>query len=132
MWFDPSGYNKHTDKDLDWSIVSGKTGETRVDHVNLHGNNNINKADHGVFYGDPVTTTNNAWKNKGDIMPTTNNGADVYVIPYNNVGYSGGYTGTGQNLNNITIVTKSNTNEIITAYPSYNSSPKWDVNETLW
>ena len=104
--------------DLDWNIVSKKTGETREQHVKLHETNNLQKKDHGVFYGDSKAKINEAWKNKGDIAPTTENGVDIYKISSPNSGYSGGYAGQGQNLNNVTIITKSGTNKIITRYPN--------------
>lgn len=45
---------------------------------------------------------------------------DVYFIPFQNAGFQGGASGQGENLNFIRIVTKKNSNEIITSYPSYN------------
>ena len=105
-------------RSLDWSIVSKKTGETRVQHVNQHMGNNLQKQNHGVFYGDAQHTINNAWNNSSGIRPITGNGIDTYHIPYENSGYSGGYAGQGQNLNNVTIITKQGTNQIITGYPS--------------
>ncbi len=103
---------------LDWSIVS-KKGENRAQHVMKHGANDLQKKSHGVFYGDPVKTTNSAWANKGNIEPITKGGVDKYQIPSQNSGYSGGYSGQGQNLNNVTIITKEGTDQIITSYPSY-------------
>lgn len=41
-----------------------------------------------------------------------------YFIPYPNSGYAGGYAGQGNNLGYVTIITKTNTNQIITGYPS--------------
>ena len=102
---------------LDWSVVN-KKGEGRVQHVSKHGANNVQKLEHGVFNNDPVETTNNAWANKGNVQPINENGVDIYHIPFENAGYAGGTTGNGQNLNYVTIITKQNSNEIITAYPS--------------
>ena len=80
--------------------------------------NNLKKENHGVFIGDPVSVTNFAWINKGDIKPVLQSGVDVYVIPYERAGISGGYAGQGSILNNVTIITKRGTNKIITAFPS--------------
>jgi hypothetical protein len=107
----------------DWSIVSG-SGETRPAHVGLHGSNNLQKPIHGVFYGDPVAVTNEAWTiaQQQGIRPITANGVDIYVVPRPNSGWAGGYTGQGQNINTVTIITRPGTNQIITAYPG-NGTP---------
>ncbi|MBN6078295.1 hypothetical protein HYE59_12395 [Aggregatibacter actinomycetemcomitans] len=94
-------------------------------HVSLHGQNNLQKQSHGVFYGDPVKVTNEAWQNRGGVVPIIEGGTDVYHIPRANSGYSGGYSGQGQNLNHVTIVMRTGTNQIITAFPS--SGPKVTV-----
>lgn len=107
----------HNSNCLDWSIVS-KRGETRTQHVMNHGQNNLQKPSHGVFYGDPVSVTNDAWSNRGNIQPITQNGVDIYQIPRANAGYAGGYQGQGQNLNYVTIITRQGTNKIITVFPS--------------
>jgi filamentous hemagglutinin len=109
---------------LDWSIVS-KTGETRAAHINAqHGNLNLQKPSQGVFYGDPVAVTNDAWaiaQTQG-IKPITANGVDIYVIPRPNSGYAGGYKGVGDNLNFVTILTEPGTSKMITSYPG-NGTP---------
>jgi len=88
-------------------------------HVELHGLDNLQKASHGIFYGDPVSRVNEAWTigQKLGIQPVTVNGADIRVIPRPNAGYAGGFTGQGQNLDTLTIVTKAGTNKIITGFP---------------
>ena len=109
---------------LDWSII-GKAGETRAAHINAqHGNLNLQKPSQGVFYGDPVAVTNDAWaiaQTQG-IKPITANGVDIYVIPRPNSGYAGGYKGVGDNLNSVTILTEPGTSKIITSYPG-NGTP---------
>jgi hypothetical protein len=109
-------------RDLDWSIVN-KSGESRFEHVMKHGSNNLQKDSHGVFYGDPIKTVNSAWLIKGNIKPITQGGTDMYIIPYKNAGYTGGFSGQGTNLNNITIITKTGSNQIITAFPSGSGMP---------
>lgn len=102
---------------LDWSIKS-KIGETRIEHVNKHSKNDLQKKHHGVFYGNPIDVVNKAWAKKGKMNPITQGNVQLYHIPYPNAGYAGGYAGQGQNLNYVTIVIKKDTNKIITAYPS--------------
>ncbi|WP_256253459.1 two-partner secretion domain-containing protein [Burkholderia ubonensis] len=115
---------KNSQQGLDWSIVS-KSGETRVDHViDQHGDLNLNKPNQGVFYGNPVSTVNDAWNTvqQTGIQPVTNGGTDIYVVPRANSGYAGGYTGQRQNLNSVTIITVRGTNQVITAFPG-NGTP---------
>jgi len=102
---------------LDWTIVS-KTGETRMAHVAKHGENNLQKEAHGVFFGNPQEVVEKAWAGKGNVTPVLQNGTDVYIIKYQNAGYAGGYSGQGQVLNNVTIITQAGTNKVITAFPS--------------
>uniref|UniRef100_UPI0011842636 RHS repeat-associated core domain-containing protein n=1 Tax=Paraburkholderia sp. BCC1885 TaxID=2562669 RepID=UPI0011842636 len=113
-WIDPLGLTPNT---LDWSIVS-KKGECRCTHVNKHGVNDLQKKDHGVFYGDPTSKINDVWNSKGNIQPINDGSVDIYHIPSQNSGYAGGYAGQGQNLNYVTVVTQAGTNKIITGYPS--------------
>jgi hypothetical protein len=105
-------------KPLDWSIGS-KSGESRQAHVSLHGANNLQKQYHGVFYGDPVTVTNEAWAlaQQLGLKPISVGGVDIYVIPRPNSGWMGGFAGQGQNLNCVTIITKKGTHQLITAFP---------------
>jgi RHS repeat-associated protein len=103
---------------LDWSRVNHR-GETASQHVNLHGTNDLNKPMHGVFNGNPINITNNAWRNKGNIQPVRQaNGNDLYVIPVPNAGTQGGLRGNGTTLNNVSIITVGGTNRIVTSFPS--------------
>jgi hypothetical protein len=106
---------------LDWSIVKKATGETRWEHIQLHGVNDMAKPLHGVFDSDPVITTYQAWQ-RGQlqgIAPVLENGVDVYNIPMGGrVGWQGGYNGTGAPLSNDRIVTQPGTTKIITAHPN--------------
>jgi filamentous hemagglutinin len=103
---------------LDWSLVS-KVGDSREAHVTLHGSNDLQKATHGVFYGDPVSTVNDAWSlaQKTGVQPVTIGGTDLHLIPRPNSGWAGGFLGQGQNLDAVTIVTKTGTNKLITGFP---------------
>lgn len=113
-WIDPLGL---TTCPLDWSIVS-KKGETRCTHVNKHGVNDLQKKEHGAFYGDPTSKVNEAWNSKGNTQSINDGGVDIHRIPSPNAGYGGGYAGQGQNLDHVTVVTQTGTNKIITGYPS--------------
>jgi hypothetical protein len=104
--------------ELNWSIVS-KTGQTRAQHVGQHSVNNLQKQYYGVFYGNPVNVTNNAWAARGGLQPIQQGTVDVYNIPYANAGYLGGYASQGQNLNYVTVIVQKGTNNLITAYPSF-------------
>ena|GEM_PF-1515691 len=95
-----------------------KWTQYRIDHVNLHGKNDLTKKHHGVFYGKPTSVVNKAWANRGNIKPIAQGNRDVYHIPRANAGYAGGYAGQGQNLNYVTIVVDRKTGEIVTGFPS--------------
>jgi RHS repeat-associated protein len=85
-----AGSNAKTVTALDWSRVN-KQGQNATDHVNLHGTNNTQKDFHGIFSIDPITQTNNAWNNKGNIQPVRQkNGNDMCIIPAPNAGTEGG------------------------------------------
>lgn len=103
---------------LDWSQTS-KKGETRLAHIGKHGVDNVGKDLHGVFNGDPIRTTEQAWQKviSGDIQPVLDKGLDVYDVPFNGAGWQGGALGTGQTLNSVKIVTLPGTSKIITAFP---------------
>jgi RHS repeat-associated protein len=62
-WVDVLGLQK--DCPLDWEAVVPKRerykGQNREDHVRLHNSDNSVKPEHGVFYGDGVDVTNQAW-----------------------------------------------------------------------
>ena len=112
-----TNYGKSSDK-INWeAVVSKKTGETRVEHVKLHESNDLSKLSHGVFYGNSQNTINNAWKNKSNGIKISEGNTDMYIIPYENAGYSGGFGGQGNNLNTVTIITQKGTNNIITGFP---------------
>lgn len=94
-----------------------RRGETRRAHVALHETNDLSKPSHGVFYGDSVSTINKAWDNRANGYMLSEGNTDLYIIPYQNAGFAGGYGGQGNNLNYVTIVTQKGTNNIITGFP---------------
>jgi hypothetical protein len=109
--------------DLDWSIVKQSTGETRYQHVSAHNVPNIDKAAHGVFIDDAVTTTNEAWSivQSTGIQPVASGGVNVYTVPMGrNVGFAGGANANqlaGVPHTSVEIIVKPGTTQIITAYP---------------
>ena len=111
-----TSYGKSSGK-LNWDNVISKKGETRVEHVKLHESNDFTKVEHGVFYGDAKNTIEKAWENRANGYMITSGNKDIYIIPYENVGYAGGYGCQGNNLNYITIITQKGTNNIISGFP---------------
>ena len=83
----------------------------------MHEKNDLSKPSHGVFYGDSVSTINKAWDNRANGYMLSEGNTDLYIIPYQNAGFAGGYGGQGNNLNYVTIVTQKGTNNIITGFP---------------
>ena len=108
---------------LDWSIVKASTGETRFEHVTAHMLPNIDKASHGVFIEDAVTTTNAAWARAQSlgIQPTIAGTVDTYVVPMaRSVGFAGGANANelaGVPHMGVQIVTRAGTSQIITSFP---------------
>ena len=51
-------------------------------------------------------------------------GGTIYNIPYKNAGYESGYINTGATMDYITIITKENSNELISAFPSFGNYHK--------
>jgi len=113
---------------LNWDTVV-KKGETREMHVALHEVNDLGKPEHGIFYGDAVDTINKAWSNRASGYMMTAGNVDLYIVPYRNAGYAGGYLGQGNNLNHVTIVTQKGTNNIITGFPG--SGYKYTVDDLI-
>lgn len=115
---------------LDWSSI-------RILHVKEHSGQNLIKPEHGVFYGDPVKVTNEAWitAQQLKLKPLVINNRDHYIVPRANAGYFGGYSGTRENLNYILLITEHNSNKIITSFPSHKVSGNikdfWKKNELL-
>lgn len=102
------------------SIVKKSTGETRWEHIQAHGANDLSKPIQGVFDNDPVLTTQQAWQQVQlqGIRPVLENGLDTYTVPMGGrVGWQGGANGSGAALTNVKIFVKPGTTKIITAYP---------------
>jgi RHS repeat-associated protein len=113
-----SGSSSSGDK-LDWSFVDSE-GETRADHVMKHAVDDVDKPLHGVFNGNPIDIVNDAWsiKNVQNIKPIDSQGwADVYLIPRASSGWEGGYRGSKNTCDFVTLVMKKGTKMLVTGYP---------------
>lgn len=114
---------------LDWKAVvptKGKyKGEPRDVHVRRHNVDDLDKLQHGVFRGDGVDLTNEAWA-RSQVLGLKPDAAGNLTVPMGRVvGDVGGLEGLFQRtggratrLNSITIHVRPGTNEIITAYPT--------------
>lgn len=107
---------------LDWSIVPKKgkyKGQSREDHVRLHNTDNPSKPEHGVFYGDGVDLTNEAW-GKAQNTGLQPDGDGKLVVPMDRItGRSGGQAAdSGKLFYKIEIILAPGTNKVITAYPA--------------
>ena len=108
-----------TRKPLDWSRTN-PDGETAEEHVRLHAMNDTSKPLHGVFNGDPISTTNDAWARvqANGVQPLSRGARDVYTVPMDRVvGWEGGSAGSGSPLTNVVIVVERNTTQVVTAFP---------------
>ncbi|HXO42200.1 MAG TPA: RHS repeat-associated core domain-containing protein, partial [Thermoanaerobaculia bacterium] len=110
--------------ELDWDAVVPKKGkykgEKRADHVRRHEVDNPNKPAHGVFLGDGVGLTNEAWA-RAQQLGLKPSAQGVLTVPMGRqVGWAGGQEGSeaAVPLSNVTIIVKPGTNQIITAYPT--------------
>jgi hypothetical protein len=111
---------------LDWSRPSPRTGGDAAEHViDNHGSLSLTKPNQGVFYGDPIAATEDAWSiaRTSSLDPVTVGSRDIYVIPRPNSGYAGGMGGQLGNLDNITLITEQGTNRVVTAFPSGGTPP---------
>jgi RHS repeat-associated protein len=121
-WFAPS-------TTLDWNAVVPKKGpykgQPRDIHVRLHNVDNLAKPQHGVFTGDGVNLTNEAWARAQSLGLKPDAGGNLTVPMGKTVGHMGGQEGvaaraSGQptDLTSITIAVRPGTTEVITAFPS--------------
>ncbi len=108
---------------LDWKSVvplKGKyKGQVREDHVRLHNIDNPAKPQHGVFNGDGVDLTNEAWQ-KAQANGMKPDADGTLKVPMGKiVGRSGGGEAhLGKLFYNLEIKLVPGTNKIITAFPS--------------
>ena len=124
-WVDPfglSGCNLNK-KPLDWGGFD-PNGLSRKEHVKLHGVDNPSRnVPHGVFSGDPINQTADAWKRAKEmgLKPKIEGNRRIYDVPTANAGIQGGnpaLDGHGQALDAIRIVLEKDSNRVITAFPT--------------
>jgi filamentous hemagglutinin len=111
---------------LDWSRISARTGGNAAEHVTLnHGLLSLTKPNQGVFYGNPVSTIEDAWTiaQRNGLKPVTVGNRDIYVVSRPNSGYAGGIGGQLENYNHVTIITEAGTSKVVTGYPSGGTPP---------
>ena len=119
-----TSYGKSSGK-LNWDTIVSKKGETRIEHINRHAVPNNRRETHGVFNGNPVDMVNGAWQQRGMVEPISDGmGGSIYNIPYKNAGYESGYVNTGAEMDYITIVVMDESNDLITAFPSFGDYSK--------
>ena len=124
-WIDPWGWERcGTSHPLKWNGSRDREGLTRKDHVRRHGADIPGRnVPHGVFSGNPINQTAQAWKiaKEQGVQPVVQpNGNLAYTIPMRNAGIQGGnpaHPDHGKILNNVLIITKPNSNQIVTSYP---------------
>jgi RHS repeat-associated protein len=109
---------------LDWTAVVPKKGpykgQSRKDHVGLHNVDNTSKPSHGVFSGDGVSITNEAWGKAVEAGQKPSPKGQLIVSMGRKVGRSGGSSAVGKpqkDFTRVKIIVVSGTNNIITAYP---------------
>jgi hypothetical protein len=108
---------------LDWKAVIPKKGQykgqSREDHVRLHNVDNLSKPDHGVFIGDGVDITNQAWQRAQDLNIAPDINGTLTVPMGTPTGYAGGYNATpGNAFNSVTIKVIPGTNKLVTSFPT--------------
>lgn len=108
-------------KKLNWNRID-KFGHNAKQHIyKNHTKPCLNKVKQGIFHvKDPIKFINDAWKIVSDenIEPYKTNYTDTYIVYMGYTGYTSGMSGQGDKLEYITIITYSNSNTIITSYPS--------------
>ena len=114
---------------LDWDAVVPKKGkykgQSRTEHVRLHNVDNLAKPQHGVWVGDGVDLTNEAWARAETLGLKPDTAGNLTVPMGKTVGHLGGQEGVaaraaGQptQLTSITIIVRPGTAHLITAFPS--------------
>ena len=123
-WVDPWGWScgsKIKQRGaLNWKAIVSESGETRIQHViKGHGTLNPEKPIQTLFYKNPISEINRAWRRRMKRNPSpdySNDVTDIFIIDINKtIGYN---RDTGEQLSKIKIIVKRNTNKIITGFPT--------------
>lgn len=114
-----------TSGNLATSCFASHLNKVSLKPAAAYGSLSLSKPNQGVFYSNPVATTEEAWAiaKQMALKPTTMGGRDIYIVPRQNSGYSGGCGVQLGNLDYVTIITESNTNRIVTAFSSGATPP---------
>ena len=107
--------------ELDWDTVESSFGETREEHIKPHTKQNDAKLYHGVFNDTKnyKKIISECWGKRALVTPIAGNRDEyIYNIPCANAGYGGGIYDAGVVMDFVTIITRADTNELITAFPS--------------
>jgi len=110
---------------LDWGEKDPSFG-SRKDHVRKHGVDDPERTvAHGVFNGDPIITTQQAWRRavENNMKPFQYGaqGRWIYDIPMPSAGKQLGnplLPGYGNSTSHVRIIVEPNTNRIVTSYPT--------------
>jgi hypothetical protein len=95
---------------------------SRVDHVLAHGVDDVGRPIHGVFSGDALALTDEAWsiaQNGGAVAIQQGQPTSYFVNMGRDVGYVGGQAGAAAgnpSVSYIQIVVQ-NGNEVVTSFP---------------
>jgi RHS repeat-associated protein len=108
---------------LDWhAVVPVKgpyKGQIRTDHVRLHNLDIPTKPAHGVFYGDGVDLTNEAWFRAQQLGLKADTTGTLRVPMGRIVGRAGGQAAdSGELFYTVEIKVVPNSNKLITSYPT--------------
>ena len=79
------GLQKDNLGDLDWDKIISKKGESRFDHIIRHVEPDSSRNTHGVFYGDPKTMIEQAWRKRGNVVPIDDGMEEEYIIFHSKV-----------------------------------------------
>lgn len=78
------------------------------------------RPNHGVFFDDPIKTSEEAWSKRDGVTPDIKGGREIWDIPMGrNVGVAGGQVGQQAYipLQTVRIIVKKGTSEVVTAFP---------------
>ncbi len=107
---------------LNWDSVVPKKGrykgQTRMEHVRLHNIDNPSKPNHGVFYGDGVDITNQAWFKASELNIEPDANGNLFVPMNKLTGRAGGQAvDSGELFYGVHIKLVPGTNKLITSFP---------------
>ena len=99
------------------TLTGASAAENRMFHITKHFHDDLTRPHHGVFTISEERVYE-VLKELKNYEPKKEGGALYYFIYYRNAGIDGGFLGTHDTLDYITVITFLNSSNIITAYPS--------------